>query len=58
MSTQRCVVCDKRVAPVEGITGQCHYCGELFCLGHLSIKSHDCKPRFHLDEYEQVSKEE
>ena len=49
----KCKVCDERGFPVEGMTGQCKFCGEIYCFGHLSIKSHNCTPRFNLDEYER-----
>jgi len=42
MNTLRCRVCDELGAPVEGMTGQCKYCGEIFCLSHLDVYSHHC----------------
>ncbi len=56
MTTQRCRVCDEKGAPVEGMTGQCRFCGEIFCLGHLTWSSHNCQPKFHLDEFQKEEK--
>lgn len=40
MNTQRCKECAKMGAPVEGMTGQCPICGELYCFGHLNSHDH------------------
>lgn len=57
MNMQRCDECEKMGCPVEGMTGQCRYCGNVYCFGHLGIKSHNCEPKFKLDEYdEEVAK--
>ena len=40
MTTARCRTCDERGAPVEGMTGICRICGEVFCFGHLGNHNH------------------
>lgn len=39
-NTLKCKTCDAIGAPVEGMTGQCPICGEIYCLGHLNTHDH------------------
>jgi hypothetical protein len=40
-----CLFCKENNFPPEGMTGQCEYCGGIFCFGHLGYEVHKCSFR-------------
>jgi len=40
-----CKYCREHNYPPEGMTGQCEYCGNIYCFSHMNPDSHNCNYR-------------